>query len=77
MKRQAAGLVELGLAHGERGGLQVDVAQREHQRFGQPEAGRCDQPEQTAVGQRSKRPGMRERGEFGFPRLTTKGIGSA
>ena len=58
MKRQAAGLVELGLAHGERGGLRVDVAQREPQRFGQPEAGRCDQPEQAAVGQRSKRPGQ-------------------
>ena len=58
MKRQAARLMELGLAHGERAGLQVDITQREPQRFGQPEAGCCDHPEQAAVGQSSKRPGQ-------------------
>jgi hypothetical protein len=56
MRRQAARLVELGPAQGERGCLQVDVAQRAHQRFGQSEAGRGDQPEQAAVGLRAKRP---------------------
>jgi hypothetical protein len=45
MKRQAAGLAELGAAHGERGGLEIDVTQFEHQRFGQPQPCRSDEAE--------------------------------
>lgn len=50
MKRQAAGLMELGLAHGECGDPEVDVAHRELQRFRQSEPGCGDQAEQSAVG---------------------------
>ena len=60
MQRQTAGLVELGLAYRERAGLEVHIAKREHQRFGHPEPGCGNQPEQGAVGRWPQSPGERQ-----------------
>ena len=49
VQRHTAGLVELGLAHGERAGLEVHIGQREHQCFGHSEPGSGEQPKQGPI----------------------------